>query len=55
MNLDIKSNTKNFLEGVNSNMARKKIIATTDNSKWEAPKKRKPRKPMTEEQKKAAE
>jgi len=54
MNLDIKSNTKNFLEGVNSNMARKKIIATTDNSKWEAPKKRKPRKPMTEEQKKAA-
>ena len=37
--------------GVNSNMVRKKIIATTDNSKWEAPKKRKP---MTEEQKKAA-
>ena len=32
-------------------MVRKKIIATTDNSKWEAPKKRKP---MTEEQKKAA-
>jgi hypothetical protein len=37
--------------GVNSNMSQKKIIATTDNSKWEAPKKRKP---MTEEQKKAA-
>ena len=43
--------------GVNSNMVRKKIIATTDNSKWEAPsekKIRKPRKPITEEQKKVA-
>ena len=37
--------------GVNSNMSQKKIIATTDNSKWKTPKKRKP---MTEEQKKAA-
>tara|TARA_Y100000748_G_C15499396_1_gene489426 strand:+ start:2923 stop:3471 length:549 start_codon:yes stop_codon:yes gene_type:complete len=38
-------------------MARKKITVTTDNSKWEAPprkKFRKPRKPMTEEQRKAA-
>ena len=35
-------------------MARKKITATTDNSEWKAPKKRKPRKPMTEEQKAAA-
>ena len=35
-------------------MARKKIIASTDNSKWEAPKVRKPRKPMTEKQKAAA-
>ena len=35
-------------------MARKKIIATTDNSEWSAPKKRKPRKPMTDEQKAAA-
>ena len=37
-------------------MVRKKITATTDNSKWEAPvrkKFRKPRKPMTEEQKAA--
>ncbi len=43
--------------GVNSNMSQKKIIATTDNSKWEAPvrkKFRKPRKPMTDEQKAAA-
>ena len=35
-------------------MVRKKITATTDNSEWSAPKKRKPRKPMTEEQKAAA-
>ena len=35
-------------------MARKKITATTDNSKWTAPKKRKARKPMTDEQKAAA-
>ena len=37
-------------------MVRKKITVTTDNSKWEAPKKkvRKPRKPMSEEQKVAA-
>jgi len=33
---------------------KKKITATTDNSEWEAPKKRKPRKPMTDEQKVAA-
>jgi hypothetical protein len=35
-------------------MAKKKITVTTDNSKWKAPKKRKPRKPMTEEQRVAA-
>ena len=35
-------------------MARKKIIASTDNSKWEAPKVRKPRKPMTDKQRAAA-
>ena len=35
-------------------MARKKITATTDNSEWKAPKKRKPRKPMSVEQKAAA-
>ena len=38
-------------------MVRKKITATTDNSKWESPvrkKFRKPRKPMTEEQRAAA-
>ena len=35
-------------------MARKNITATTDNSEWKAPKKRKPRKPMTDEQKAAA-
>ena len=36
-------------------MAKRKITAQTDNSKWEAPKKRrKPRKPMTEEQRVAA-
>jgi len=35
-------------------MVKKKITATTDNSEWKAPKKRKPRKPMTEEQKSAA-
>lgn len=35
-------------------MARKKITATTDNSEWKAPKKRKTRKPMTEEQRAAA-
>ena len=36
-------------------MVKKKITVTTDNSKWEAPKKkRKRRKPMTEEQRQAA-
>ena len=35
-------------------MVRKKITATTDNNEWKAPKKRKPRKPMTEDQKAAA-
>jgi len=35
-------------------MAKKKITATTDNSEWKAPKKRKTRKPMTEEQRAAA-
>ena len=35
-------------------MARKKVTARTDNSTWKAPKVRKKRKPMTEEQKAAA-
>ena len=35
-------------------MARKKITATTDNSEWKEPKKRKPRKPMSDEQRSAA-
>lgn len=35
-------------------MPRKKVTVKTDNSGWAAPKKRKPRKPMTEEQKAAA-
>ena len=33
---------------------KKKIIVETDNSNWQAPKKRKPRKPMSEEQRVAA-
>ena len=33
---------------------KKKITATTDNSEWKAPKKRKPRKAMSDEQKVAA-
>ena len=33
---------------------RRKIVAETDNSNWQAPKKRKPRKPMSAEQKAAA-
>jgi hypothetical protein len=35
-------------------MPRKKVTVKTDNSGWTAPKKRKPRKPMTKEQKAAA-
>ena len=35
-------------------MAKRKITVKTDNSEWKAPKKRKPRKSMSEEQKKAA-
>ena len=35
-------------------MSKKKILATTDNSGWVAPKPRKKRKPMTEEQRIAA-
>jgi len=35
-------------------MVRKNITATTDNSEWKAPKRRKPRKPMTEDQRAAA-
>ena len=35
-------------------MVKRKIVATTDNSDWKAPKKRKPRKPMSDEQKAAA-
>ena len=33
---------------------RRKIVAETDNSSWQAPKKRKPRKPMSEDQRAAA-
>ena len=39
---------------INIIMVKKKITVTTDNSEWRAPKKRKPRKPMTEEQRAAA-
>ena len=35
-------------------MPRKKVTVRTDNSEWKAPKRRKPRKPMTEEQRVAA-
>ena len=35
-------------------MAKRKIVVETDNSSWQAPKKRKPRKPMTEVQRAAA-
>ena len=35
-------------------MAKRKITVQTDNSNWQAPKKRKPRKPMTEAQRAAA-
>ena len=35
-------------------MAKRKITVQTDNSDWQAPKKRKPRKPMTEVQRAAA-
>ena len=35
-------------------MARKKIVASTENNSWVAPKVRKKRKPMTEEQRIAA-
>ena len=35
-------------------MAKRKIVAITDNSEWRAPKKRKPRKPMTTVQREAA-
>ena len=35
-------------------MVKRKITVSTDNSKWKAPKKRKPRKPMSDEQKVAA-
>ena len=35
-------------------MTKRKIVVETDNSSWEAPKKRKPRKPMTEVQRVAA-
>ena len=35
-------------------MPRKKVTVKTDNSEWTAPKKRKPRKPMTKEQRAAA-
>ena len=35
-------------------MPRKKVTVRTDNSEWKAPKRRKPRKPMTEDQREAA-
>ena len=35
-------------------MAKRKIVVSTDNSDWKAPKLRKPRKPMSEEQRAAA-
>jgi len=35
-------------------MAKRKIVVETDNSSWQAPKKRKKRKPMTEEQRQAS-
>jgi len=35
-------------------MAKRKIVVETDNSSWQAPKKRKKRKPMTEDQRQAA-
>ena len=35
-------------------MAKRKVTVETDNSNWQAPKKRKPRKPMSEEQRVAA-
>ena len=35
-------------------VARRKITAETDNSNWQAPKRRKPRKPMSDEQRAAA-
>ena len=35
-------------------MVKRKITVSTDNSEWKAPKKRKPRKPMSDEQKVAA-
>ena len=35
-------------------MAKRKIVVETDNSSWQAPKKRKKRKPMTEKQRQAA-
>ena len=35
-------------------VTRKKIVVETDNSNWQAPKKRKPRKPMSEEQRVSA-
>ena len=35
-------------------MAKRKIVVETDNSNWQAPKKRKPRQPMTEKQRAAA-
>ena len=35
-------------------MAKRKIVVETDNSSWQAPKKRKKRKPMTEDQRQAS-
>ena len=35
-------------------MVKRKIVAETDNSNWQPPKKRKPRKPITEVQRAAA-
>ena len=35
-------------------MVKRKIVVETDNSSWQAPKKRKKRKPMTEDQRQAS-
>ena len=53
--VDVKKNRRNVKKNWDSKMVRKKKIAVqTDNSDWQAPKKRKPRKPMSDEQRAAA-
>ena len=49
--VDLKKNKKNVWKNWDIKMARKnKIAVKTDNSNWQAPKVRKKRKPMSEEQ-----